>query len=205
LSKSKNTRFHSDYNEFYKNNYKEEKISSNNYGQFKKSEEHCKTDFVNEGNSKSNKNLLDLNKKINIDIKRNSFSYHNQNIDKLNKKEMLNLIDKRNYTKSHKENLSDRKKKFKQKKEKEKITIQNQVDKIDSIKSLINGKIDINILYDINQYNKANNIGNSNYFRKVKLNTSSNSYNFGKLNRLKEEYKKKYIFRPELMIIIKLI
>ena len=60
---------------------------------------------------------------------------------------MLNLIDKRNYTKSHKENLSDRKKKFKQKKEKEKITIQDQVDKIDSIKSLINGKIDINILY----------------------------------------------------------
>jgi hypothetical protein len=121
-------------------------------------------------------------------------------LKKISKKEMLNQFDGGKNSQSHKQYLFERNKKFKQEKEKEILSIQREVDKIDSKKSLLKENIDINNLYDMNKYSNFNNMESSNHFRKEQFNnhiyTPSNYYNIGKVNRLMEEYNKKYSFHP---------
>ena len=181
---------------FSKNDLIEENIFPNNNNIFKTTTEYTPSNQIN-------KNVLGLNEKINVNAKRNSYSFindNNKNNKKISKKEIMNQFDGGRNSQSHKQYLFERNKKFKQEKEKEIISIQRQVDKIDSKKSLLKENIDINNLYDMNKYSNFNNMESSNHFRKEHFNnhiyTPSNYYNIGKVNRLMEEYNKKYSFHP---------
>lgn len=194
--------YNTNNNVFSKNDFIEENISSNN-NNFKTTTEYDKVYSEYTPSSQINKNVLDLNEKINVNAKRNSYSYNNdnsKNLKKISKKEMLNQFDGERNVQSHKEYLCERNKKFKKEKEKEILSIQKQVDKFDSKKSLLKENIDINNLYDMDKYSNFNNIDSNNLFRKEQFNnhiyTPSNYYNIGKVNRLMEEYNKKYSFHP---------
>ena len=188
--------YNNNNNVFSKKDFIEENIIPNNNNIFKTTTEYTPSYHIN-------KNILGLNEKVNANAKRNSYSYindNNKNLKKISKKEMLNQYDGGRNVQSHKQYLYERNKKFKQEKEKEILSIQRQVDKIDSKKSLLKENIDINNLYDMNKYSNFNNMESSNHFRKEQFNnhiyTPSNYYNNGKMNRLMEEYNKKYSFHP---------
>ena len=193
--------YNNNNNIFSKNDFIEGNLNPNN-NIFKTTTDYDRINSEYTPHNVINKNLLGLNEKINSNAKRNSYSYldNNHNIKKIGKKEMLSQNEGRRSVQSHKEYLFERNKKFKQEKEKEILSIQRQVDKLDSKKSLLKENIDINNLYGMNKYSNFNNIESSNHFRKEQFNnhiyTPSNYYNIGKVNRLMEEYNKKYSFHP---------
>ena len=194
--------YNNNNNIFSKNDFIEGNIIPNN-NKFKTTTEYDRVYSEYAPSNQINKNVLCLNEKINSNSKRNSYSYineNNKNMKKIGKKEILNQNYGGRNSQSHKQNLFEKNKKYKQEKEKEILSIQKQVDKIDSKKSLLKENIDINNLYDMNKYSNFNNMESSNHFRKEQSNnhiyTPSNYYNIGKVNRLMEEYNKKYSFHP---------
>ena len=198
-----NSEIYNNNNVFSKNDLIEENIFPNNNNIFKTTTEYDRVYSEYTPSNQINKNVLGLNERINVNAKRNSYSFindNNKNNKKISKKEILNQFDGGRNSQSQKQYLFERNKKFKQEKEKEIVSIQRQVDKIDSKKSLLKENIDINNLYDMNKYSNFNNMESSNHFRKEHFNnhiyTPSNYYNIGKVNRLMEEYNKKYSFHP---------
>ena len=151
--------------------------------------------FFSNNNSKSNDNKYNLNDYLS-NRERKNIKYSSNSVDssKKNKKCVKKIRDNDEEIKSYQ--MKERDKLLKQEKEKEIYLIQKEINKSDLTQNITN---------NMNQSsNDINSKTSSNYFRKGKIKEqfykTSNYYNknisIRKLNRLKDEYDKKYSFHP---------